>query len=438
MAFTEVTLQVGAGYRLATGEIPAGTRIRATPMVDMTNGVTVAAREVSIPLDSDGVATKTLYATTDPATTPAGNAYLFRLDVAGRVVREFLAEVPHDAGSTIDIDTLDELESPSVSLLTSVYQPLDDDLTAVAALGDGFPRRSGGSWTADSAAAHRAALGVSLAADVQTFTTAGGATWTKPDGVSTVHVALLAGGGGGGSGRRSAGSSAAAGGGGGAGGGWSTAMFPAAVLGSTEEVIVGAGGAGGAAPTTDDTNGNAGTAGIASLFGTNPTRKCRATGGSGGAAGTTSNGTAAAAGSGMSVGGNGAPGNIGTGVPSSSGAGSLACGAGGGGAGGGISAADVPTAGSAGGGHTYANSVGGAAGAVDTNGALATSTPASGWVEGGYGGGGGGASITTTGGSGADGAGYGSGGGGGGASRNGSNPGAGGAGKDGIVIVTSW
>ena len=112
MAFTYITLTVGDGFRDATGAVAAPARIRATPHVDMVNGVEIYSGEVILPLDSGGTATKTLAATTDPATLPTGNYYHFRVEVAGRTVRRFTAALPHDGGATQDIDTLTALVDP--------------------------------------------------------------------------------------------------------------------------------------------------------------------------------------------------------------------------------------------------------------------------------------------------------------------------------------
>lgn len=118
MAFTMVTLTVGAGYRTALGDVPL-TRIRATPLVEMTNGVKTVAQEVIMPIAANGSTTRTLAATTDPATTPAGNAYSFVVESDGRPVRQFVATVPHNAGSTVAVDSLVALTSPPN--LTSDY-----------------------------------------------------------------------------------------------------------------------------------------------------------------------------------------------------------------------------------------------------------------------------------------------------------------------------
>lgn len=98
------------------------------------------------------------------------------------------------------------------------------------------------------------------AADIQTFSAGG--TWTKPTGATVVHYVLIAGGGGGGSGRNgpTTGVEIFAGAGGGAGG-RVVGFVPAALLGATVAITVGAGGAGGAAVGASDTAGNNGGSG---------------------------------------------------------------------------------------------------------------------------------------------------------------------------------
>ena len=132
MAFTMITLKSGSGYRRADGAIPRA-RIRVTPLVPMTNGVVTVDQEVTVPLTSAGVGTKTIAATTDPATTPAGNAYRFRVEVDGYTVQQFIAAVPHNAGSQVDVSTLTTLSAPPN--LTSTYSLVALTQAAYNALG---------------------------------------------------------------------------------------------------------------------------------------------------------------------------------------------------------------------------------------------------------------------------------------------------------------
>ena len=112
MAFTMITLTAGSGYRRADGAVPRA-RIRATPHVEMKNGVRTVDQEVIVPLTSAGVGTKTIAATTDPATTPTGNAYRFAVEVDGYIVSQFIAALPNSPTSR-DIFTLTVLEEPDL------------------------------------------------------------------------------------------------------------------------------------------------------------------------------------------------------------------------------------------------------------------------------------------------------------------------------------
>lgn len=110
---------------------------------------------------------------------------------------------------------------------------------------------------------------------VVTFTASG--TWTKDPGLKYIVVEAVGGGGGG---RYDASS---AGGGGGGGGGYVRKVIPAASLGATETVTIGAGGAGGTSGSQNGVNGAATTMG--SLFSAGGgTGATSGTGGAGGSA----------------------------------------------------------------------------------------------------------------------------------------------------------
>ena len=294
-------------------------------------------------------------------------------------------------------------------------------------------------------------------ANIQTFTTAGTATWTKPSGKTMAWVRVWGAGSGGGSGARQATTVARSGGGGGGPGGFVEAFIPVALLGATETVTVGAGGAGGASIAVNSTNGSNGSPGGDSTFsifrgaGNNSANG----GGTGGASTAVTGATTAS--SYVTIGfstsataSNAGAGNITTGgTPTSIAQAiySLATSAGGGG---GAAAASVITAnGGSGAGKqaAAANSAisglvtavaGGTAGNATTQTAPTTGTSGVARYQGGTGGGGGGYKTATAGQAGAAGAQPGGGGGGGGASDNLFASGAGGAGGAGMVIVVSY
>ena len=277
--------------------------------------------------------------------------------------------------------------------------------------------------------------------NVQTFTSPGTSTWTKPSGVNQVRVLLLGAGAGGNNGSRLATTVQRLGGQGSGGGAFVSYTFYAADLPATVSVTVGAGGNGAAGRTTDGAS-TAGVAGGRSIFGS----YIQAPGGK--------------SGSGQQGAGlyNSAPYFAGTVVRGGEGANPSSA----------MSPTDIPypvcTGGGAGGGAaanvTTAQS-GGAGGSIDggsgfptgNDGSVLTtnySGGAGGSLNGsagstyltldhpvGTGGGGGGYQTARVGGNGGDG-GIGAGGGAGGASDSGYTSGAGGKGGNGWVRVISW
>ena len=285
-------------------------------------------------------------------------------------------------------------------------------------------------------------VAISTTTDIQTFTASD--TWTKPSGAKIVEVYAIGGGGGGGSGRAISSAELSvtiAGGSGGGGGSYAFKRFDASGLGSTETVTIGSGGAGGAS-ATEDSNGNDGSAGGNTTFGTTALLVAKggssgagavgtsaATGGSGGAVANGDITQAGGAGGGSNVNDVGDQG-VDTAVLSSPR---------GGGAGGGAMGSQPSTkAGGVGGAFTiYYVKAGGAAGTIG-NSSISL-------LIGGTGGGGGagdanssGDATAQAGGDGIDG----SGGGGGGAAYSDEaaivTSGAGGAGGDGVVIVITY
>lgn len=244
--------------------------------------------------------------------------------------------------------------------------------------------------------------------DVQTYTTAGGFTWTRPAGAVYAEVTLVGAGGGGGGG--TANSTTSNGGGGGTGGSANTFTLDGAQLPATVTGTVGTGGAGGVGPSgTGGTTNTAGNPGGTTTFGS-----FRALGGGGAGPGNAQGFVATGQ----------IPGGVGAAPP----AGNPGAGIGPGGGGRGYtlvsSAANAATVGGVpeGAGLTLA-----AAGAN-------AATPPAGVVFGGGGGGGlnGATTAASAGGAGV----YGGGGGGGGVpSTTGIAGGTGGKGGDGVVMV---
>lgn len=134
MAFTTVT--VTRDYDLADGTDPTGT-VTFTPTTPMINGVTVVAAPVTGRLDVDGLLSIELAANTDPATLPVGGYYLVN-EVVGGASRSYYVQIRHDAGSTIDLSTLDTVvavdapDSVTLATLLAAKQPLATLLTRLA------------------------------------------------------------------------------------------------------------------------------------------------------------------------------------------------------------------------------------------------------------------------------------------------------------------
>src|SRR6185503_1570617 len=148
---------------------------------------------------------------------------------------------------------------------------------------------------------------------VSIFTSTG--TWPKPSGGLITRGILIGQGGGAGSGRSA---TQGGGGGGGAGGCLTTFDIVTSVLGATETVTVNGGGQGAVGALNG--NGNAGTDGVSTVFGSGTPSWARAGGGVHGSSGTTTGGTGGTAGTGLEVGGVGGIGGNGTVNPATSGA----------------------------------------------------------------------------------------------------------------------
>jgi hypothetical protein len=271
--------------------------------------------------------------------------------------------------------------------------------------------------------------------NIQTFTTPGAHTWTKPvdaDPNGWAEIMLVGGGGGGGGGRQGAAGTNRQGGGGGGGGCVILHRYRVSELPASATVTVGAGGAGGLPGAGLSTDGIAGGGGQPTVFGFGSIN-IQATGGGNGFGGS------------ISGGGQGATSwpyyclIYGTVIPSL------------GGGNGATTAATkgpdgnnwfIPTGGGGGGGVTSANTTGfGARGGAMVNTPMTTTGAPAGQSENplylkfamGLGGGGGGTGAGSF--NGGDGIGYGGGGGGGGGQLNGVGTGTGGRGADGYAQI---
>lgn len=274
--------------------------------------------------------------------------------------------------------------------------------------------------------------------NTQVFTSSG--TWTKPSTGTWITIICIGGGGGGGGGAYNTVTAAAVyGGGGGGGGAYARLDTLLSAMGSSETVTRGAGGPGGASRTSAG-NGNAGTAGGDSTFGSHLTAK----GGGAGNGATGTNGTTNAAsnsgGSSNMTGWGGGAGSVYSGAASTS-----VYGAGGGGYGGPFvtGGSGAFNGGAGGAGSLVRNSTGapgGSASTINYGGtnyvAAGAATSGASYYLGGGGGGGGSGNHNQSGvvPSGTDGALYGGGGGGGGATRV-SNSGKGGDGANGMCVA---
>lgn len=103
MAFTYVT--VTATYETAD-DVAAAGRVEFTPVDQMRNGLTVVSTTVSETLDASGGLSIRLAATTDPATIPVGVTYRVVERIVGQPIRTYYVSVPHDQGATLQLADL--------------------------------------------------------------------------------------------------------------------------------------------------------------------------------------------------------------------------------------------------------------------------------------------------------------------------------------------
>jgi hypothetical protein len=103
VAFTYVT--VFETYDTALGT-PASGSVEFTPIDQMHNGAAIVSAPVSGTLDNAGGLSIRVAATTDPATTPVGVTYRVVEKILGQPVRTYYKAVPHNQGSTLRLSDL--------------------------------------------------------------------------------------------------------------------------------------------------------------------------------------------------------------------------------------------------------------------------------------------------------------------------------------------
>lgn len=273
-------------------------------------------------------------------------------------------------------------------------------------------------------------------------------TWVNPSPTVArpVRIQGHSAGNGGGSGRRGAAGTLRTGGAGGAPGAPFMAWMLTTDLPATVPYTVGAGGTGGAAPTTDDTDGNPGATGGNTYFGVGYTtyriggiNASVSGGGRGGTAvgGATSGSSALGGPTGGGSNAAGGAGTVGgvsvmsTGLPVQTGTG--------GAGGGGLTAANVESAGGTGGSSGAGTAIGGSAGTPGGAGVRSGGAGPTGvGLVGGLGGGGGATAAAAQSGGGGNGGFPAGGGGGAGAQVNGTTGLPGGTGADGVMQITTF
>jgi hypothetical protein len=438
----------------------------ATGTISVASGATISASTKTVNVATGGVVGSTTNTTIGPVlgastTSIGGTTAASTLNLATGATLTATTKAVNIgtsgvAGSTTNI-TIGSTTGTSTTTLqgitNGITEAVDTNNTELATTAFVVGQASSTTPLADGTAAVGTSLRYARAdhvhpssggggADIQTFTTAGTATWTKPAGKTMAWIRMWGGGGGGGNGGRAAVASARAGGNGGHGGNFFESFVPIGSLGATETVTVGAGGTGAAARTTDGA-ATAGGAGGMSTFSFYKASGGLSTSSTMGVA-TFSNGMFSAANS-LNVGGavSTTVGNIG-GIAQAY-QHNLTTGGGGGG---GAAATIIATVSGGAGGPKQASTTnisgliaiiaGGAAGnpAIPSSAATGVSGVAN--YVGGTGAGGGGYKTATVGQSGADGAQPGGGGGGGGGADTGFNSGAGGNGGVGMVIVVCY
>lgn len=207
MAFTYVAIT--RTFNDAEGQAAAGAVV-FTPVTPMFNDLTVVKKAVTATLTSAGVLSQLLAANTDPGTTPTGTTYRVDEKITGQPVLTYYIQVPHDAGSTLDLRALagwqgstggsgtvvsinGEPPDGSGDIVLSATdvgaQPADGDLTGLGGLGDGVPVRASGTWGLVTGTRD----GTKFLRDDGTWQSASGTTYTDEQVRDVVGTALVAG-----------------------------------------------------------------------------------------------------------------------------------------------------------------------------------------------------------------------------------------------------
>lgn len=208
MAFTYVT--VTHTFETAA-DTAAGGAVDFTPVTPMHNGLTVVKKTVTATLSALGAMSQLLAANTDPETTPTGTTYQVTERITGQATVTYYIQVPHNAGSSIDLRQLAGWqgatgsgggsvssingEGPDVTgnvVLSSSdigAQPADGDLTGLAGLGDGVPRRASGTWGLVTGTPD----GSKFLRDDGTWAAASGSGYTSENARDDIAAALVAG-----------------------------------------------------------------------------------------------------------------------------------------------------------------------------------------------------------------------------------------------------
>jgi hypothetical protein len=192
------------------GNAPAAGSIEFTPIVPMHNNLTVVHKTVTAQLNGAGVLSQLLAANTDPDTVPVGTVYQVTEEITGQDPITYYVQVPHASGGSIDLRSLtgwvggssgggtvvsvngegpDGFGNVLLSATDVGAQPADGDLDELAALGDGVPYRSSGTWGLVSGTPD----GTKFLRDDGTWATGSGSSYTDEQVRDVIGTALVAG-----------------------------------------------------------------------------------------------------------------------------------------------------------------------------------------------------------------------------------------------------